>query len=152
MNYIGKWGFHSIGSMDENDTLVYLSAEECLKAPMPYVDETDEEAVADELKERNAMIGMQLKICEDGKMYTLVPLPAGVTKEEVDAAVSSGEISLMDGMIVDAPVSWEERDGEFWYDTGIEGEAFGEKADSWVKGSDENGFINVFTTRFVKEA
>ncbi len=150
MNYIGKWSFHSFGTLDENDTLVYLSAEEYLKAPMPYVDETDEEAVADELKARNAMIGMQLKICEDGKMYTLVPLPAGVTKEEIDAAVSSGEISLMDGMMVNAPVSWEERDGEFWYDTGIEGEAFGEKTDPWVKGSDENGFINMFTTRFTK--
>ncbi len=150
MNYVGKWVFHSIGTMDENDTLVYLSAEEYLKAPMPYVDETDEEAVADELKERNTMIGMQLKICDDGKMYTLIPIPAGVSQAEVDEAVSAGAIKLMDGMMFDVPKSWEDRNGEFWYDSGIEGEVFGEKTDSWVKGSDEEGFINIFTTRFTK--
>lgn len=150
MNYIGKWTFHSIGNMDENDKLVYLSAEEYLKSPMPYIDETDEEAVADEMKERKTMIGTMLKVCENGEMYTLVPLPEGVTQEEVDEAVNAGAIKLMDGMIVDGPKSWEERSGEFWYDSGIEGEVFGEKADPWVKGSDENGFINIFTTRFTK--
>jgi len=145
MNYIGKWIFHSIGGMDENDKLVYLSAEEYLKSPMPYIDETDEEEVANELRERKGQIGMQLKICDDGKLYMLMPLPEGVTQEEVDAAVNAGVIKLMDGMLVDAPKAWEDRGGEFWYDTGIEGEAFGEKTDTWVKASDENGFINIFT-------
>lgn len=152
MSYIGKWVFHSIGSTDENDGFVYLSAEEYLNSSMPYIDETDEEAVADELRERKSMIGMQLKICDDGKMYTLIPLPEGVTQEEVDQAVSSGQISLMDGMMTDAPKSWEERNGEFWYNSDTEGELFGEAIDPWIKASDENGFINIFTTRFVKEA
>ena len=152
MSFIGKWVFHSIATMDESDKFIYLSAEEYLNAPMPYIDETDEEAVKDEIKERKGMIGMQLKICEDGKMYSLLPLPEGVTQEEVDAAVSAGHIPLMDGMMTEKPSAWEERDGEFWYDTGMEGEMFGEKADSWVKASDENGFITIFTTRFVKEA
>ena len=49
MNYIGKWRFHSIGVINESGELIYLSAEEYLNSPMPYIDETDEEAVADEL-------------------------------------------------------------------------------------------------------
>jgi len=150
MSYVGKWVFHSIASTDENDNWVHLSAEEYLKAPMPYIDETDEDEVQNEIKERKSMIGSQLKVCEDGNMYMLMPLPEGVTQEEVDEAVSAGEIKLVDGMMTDSPSKWEERNGEFWYDTGIEGEVFGEKADSWVKASDDEGFISIFTTRYTK--
>ena len=150
MSYVGKWVFHSIASTDENDNFVYLSAEEYLKAPMPYIDETDEDEVQNEIKERKSMIGSQLKICDDGNMYMLMPIPEGVTQEEVDEAVSAGEIKLVDGMMTDSPSKWEERNGEFWYDTGIEGELFGEKADSWVKASDDEGFISIFTTRYTK--
>lgn len=150
MSYIGKWTFHSIGSSDENDNIVYLSAEQYLASSMPYIDETDEEAVENEINERKNMIGMQLKICENGEMYVLLPIPEGVPQEEIDEAVNAGEIKLVDGMIADSPYSWEERNGDFWYDTRIEGEAFGEKTDSWVKASDENGFISIFTTRFAK--
>ena len=52
MSYVGKWVFHSIGTVNDSDEAVFLGAEEYLKAPMPYIDESDEEAVADELKER----------------------------------------------------------------------------------------------------
>ena len=52
MNYIGKWRFHSIGVINESGELIYLSAEEYLNSPMPYIDETDEDAVADEMRER----------------------------------------------------------------------------------------------------
>ena len=150
MKYVGTWIFHSIGAMNDNDELVYLSAEDYLKAPMPYVDESDEEAVADELGERKKMVGMQVKICEDGKLYLLSPLPEGVSQEEVDQAVAAGEITLLDGMMTDCPMAWEDRDGELWYDTGIEGEVFGEKADSWVKAMDEDGYFTFAFTRFVK--
>ena len=150
MDHIGTWVFHSIATMNDNDEMVYLSAEEYLNSPMPYVDETDEEAVADELGERKKMVGMQVKICEDGKLYLLSPLPEGVSQEEVDQAVAAGEITLMDGMMTDRPLAWEERGGELWYDTGIEGEVFGEKADSWVKAIDEDGYFTFATTRFVK--
>ena len=53
MDYIGTWVFHSIAAMNDDESgFVYLSAEDYLKLPMPYVDETDEDAVADEMKER----------------------------------------------------------------------------------------------------
>lgn len=66
MSYVGKWVFHSIGTVNDSDEAVFLGAEEYLKAPMPYIDESDEEAVADELKERRNMIGGQIAVCEDG--------------------------------------------------------------------------------------
>ena len=143
MRYVGKWVFHSIGAVTDSDEMVNLSTEDFLKSPMPYIDETDEEAVANELRERKTMIGMQIEICEDGKLYMLMPLPEDATKEEIDAAVASGEIHLRGGMIAGGPESWEERDGVLWYTTDL-------SEDGWTKGSDEDGFVFFMTVRFVK--
>lgn len=145
MSYVGKWVFHSIGMVNDSDEVVFLSAEEYLKAPMPYIDESDEEAVADELKERRKMIGGQIAVCEDGKLYMLMPLPEGVSKEEVDKAVKAGVIKLYDGMMTDDPKAWEERDGELWLEVGE-----GMSEDGWVKLSDDDGNLHFMTTRYVR--
>ena len=145
MSYVGRWVFHSIGMMNESDEMVYLSAEEYLKAPMPYVDESDAEAVADEKKERQQTIGGQIAVSEDGKLYMLMPLPGGVSKEEVDQAVSAGVIKLYDGMMTDDPKAWEERDGALWLEVGE-----GMSEDGWVQLSDDEGYLNFMTTRYVK--
>ena len=145
MSYVGKWVFHSIGMVNDSDEVVFLGAEEYLKAPMPYIDESDEEAVADELKERRNMIGGQIAVCEDGKLYMLMPLPEGVSKEEVDKAVKAGAIKLYDGMMTDDPLAWEERDGELWLEVGE-----GMSADGWVKLSDDDGNLRFMTTRYVR--
>ena len=145
MSYVGKWVFHSIGTVNDSDEAVFLGAEEYLKAPMPYIDESDEEAVADELKERRNMIGGQIAVCEDGKLYMLMPLPEGVSKEEVDKAVKAGVIKLYDGMMTDDPKAWEERDGELWLEVGE-----GMSEDGWVKLSDDDGNLLFMTTRYVR--
>ncbi len=143
MSYVGKWVFHSIGVVADSNETVYLDAEDYLKSSMPYIDETDEEAVSDELRDRKNMIGMQIEICDDGNLYILMPLPEGVTKEEVDAAVESGEISLRGDMIANGPEQWEERNGVLWYTTSL-------SEDGWTKGSDADGFVFFMTVRFVK--
>ena len=145
MSYVGKWVFHSIGTVNDSDEVVFLSAEEYLKAPMPYIDESDEEAVADELKERRNMISGQIAVCEDGKLYMLMPLPEGVSKEEVDKAVKAGVIKLYDGMMTDDPKAWEERDGELWLEVGE-----GMSEDGWAKLSDDDGHLLFMTTRYTK--
>ena len=145
MSYVGKWVFHSIGMVNDSDEVEFLSAEEYLKAPMLYIDESDEEAVADELKDRRNMIGGQIAVCEDGKLYMLMPLPEGVSKEEVDKAVKAGVIKLYDGMMTDDPKAWEERDGELWLEVGE-----GMSEDGWVKLSDDDGNLLFMTTRYVR--
>ena len=145
MSYVGKWVFHSIGMVNDSDEMVFLSADEYLKAPMPYIDESDEEAVADELKERLNMIGGQIAVCEDGKLYMLMPLPEGVSKEEVDKAVKAGVIKLYDGMMTDDPKAWEERNGELWLEVGE-----GMSEDGWAKLSDDDGKLLFMTTRYTK--
>ena len=150
MSYLGKWKFHSIGELGE-DGIKYLSAEEYLAAPMPYIDENDPDEVEMELNERRKMIETEIRICEDGMWYMLMPLPEGVSEEEVKAAVEAGEISLYDGMMCEHPMKWEERDGQLWYDTGIEGEFMGEAVDTWAKAIDEDGYFAFINIRFVKE-
>lgn len=141
MSYLGKWKFHSIGTVDDvTCERVWLNAEEYMKSPMPYVDETDEEAVADELKERKKNVGMLLEVCEDGKLYVLMPLPENVSKEEVEAAVKAGVIKVRDGMMTDDPLVWEDRDGELWVNMGY--------SDEFLQFSGEDEFLTMVTTRF----
>ena len=150
MNDVGRWGFHSVGSYNENGDLVYLNADEYIDSPMVYIDENDEEALAEELAERKKTTGMQIEVCTDGTLYMLMPLPENVTQDEIDAAVTEGAIQLYDGMMTDRPMPWEIRNGSLWFDSGIEGEVFGEKADSWIQASTEDGFLQFFNLRFKK--
>lgn len=99
MNYIGKWRFHSIGVINESGELIYLSAEEYLNSPMPYIDETDEDAVADEMRERKQITSSLIEICDNGKLLMLIP----ISKEEYESYLaeleSGGEKELRPGMI-----------------------------------------------------
>lgn len=143
MNYLGKWKFHSIGTVDdETCERVWLNAEEYMNSPMPYIDETDEEAVADEMKERKRTVGMLLEVCEDGTLYVLNPLPENVSKEEVEAAVKAGVIKLRDGMMTDDPCVWEEREGELWVNLGY--------SEEFMQFSGDGEFLTMVTTRFEK--
>lgn len=141
MNYVGKWMFHSIGVVNDNDELAYLDAQGYLDSPMCYIDETDLEAVADEMKERKQLVNGQLSICEDGKLYMLLPFPEGVSQDEIDAAVAAGHIKVYDGMMTQDPFDWEDRDGELWVKM---------DGDEFIRLSDENGFISIMTTRYTK--
>lgn len=151
MDYTGKWKLHSVMIFDDNDRQVFLTPEEYLTSPMPYIDESDAEAVAEEIKERKKTVGMSIKICADGRLYMLMPLPEGVSQEEIDKAASAGVIKLVDGAMADEPMNWELRNGAFWFDTGISGEVYGEKSDGWVNPIDENGFFNYLNFKFIKE-
>lgn len=141
MSYLGKWKFHSIGTVDdETDERVWLNAEEYLNSPMPYVDETDEDAVADEMKERKKTVGTLLEVCEDGKLFVLMPLPEGVSAKEAENAAQAGIIKLRDGMMTDDPFTWEEREGELWVNLG--------GADDFMQFSGDEEFLTMVTTRF----
>ena len=145
MSFVGKWKFHTVGVISENDEWVYMNAEEFLNSPMLYIDESDEEAVADEMKERKQTIGGQIAVCEDGNLYMLMPLPEGVSKDEVDRAVAAGIIKVYDGMMTDDPRAWEERDGELWMEVGE-----GMSEDGWARISDGPDCLLLMTTRYVR--
>ncbi len=150
MSYLGKWVLKSVTAFDEDFNQIEMTPEEYINSPMPYIDETDEAAVYDEIRERKSMAAMQLKVCEDGKFYPLTPIPEGVSQQEIDEALAGGEIRLEDGMLSTDVMDWEERDGEFWFNSGMEGETFGEPVDPWVKASNDDGTISFMTFKFMK--
>lgn len=144
MNYVGTWVFHSVGARDDDCNLIYLDADAYLNYPMPYVDEEDPEAVADEIKDRKNMIGSRLRVAEDGKIYQLMAIPEGASQADVDAAVAAGQFTLMDGMLCAGAVRWEQRGDDLWAE-------FGMSEDGWDKISDAEGFLNVLICRYVKQ-
>ena len=68
---------------------------------------------------------------EDGNLVFLSPLPEGISQEEIDEAVASGEVELRDGMMVTQQNRWKTEDGKNLADTGAEGEVLCEKVGPW---------------------
>lgn len=149
MSFTGKWKFHSIGTLGD-DGIVYMNEDEYLNSPMSYIDDTDPDAIDNELRERRTMIGTEIRVCDNGEFYMLMPLPADVPKEEIDAAVEAGEIKSYDGMMYDSPMKWEERDGELWAAVSIDGMSE-EGGDGMSCLSDKDGYLNFINIRFAKE-
>jgi len=147
MKYIGKWKFHSIAAWDDDGNKIYLNAQEYLNSPMPYVDESDEEAVADEINERKRMIDMAVKIQKDGSLYMLMPVPESASEEELNAFLEESGMMLVDGMLCEKALKWEMRDDGLWFEAG-----YADNEDGMVKAIDEDGYFVFFTTRFEKES
>jgi len=151
MDYTGRWIFDSIGIRDDDMNLIYVNAEEYLKSPLPaYIDANDEFEVASEIRERKAMIAVVLDVKPDGKVYIYTAIPEDATQEQIDAAIAAGEITIVDGMIGGDSSDWEDRNGEMWINSGIEGEAFGEATDPWIKVSSDDGYLDYMNIRFKK--
>ena len=121
MSYIGKWRFHSIGVINEAGNLTYMNAEEYINSPMPYIDETDEEAITSEMRERKQITSSLIEICDNGKLLMLIPIPKEEYESYLAELESGGEKELRPGMICMRCSDWEERNGELWFDSGIEG-------------------------------
>ena len=118
-NLVGKWRIAEM--MDFN------SEKECIE----WV-KTEELLSRDDADKDTFLIGrMQIVFAEDGTITMLTPIPDGVSQEEVDAAVKSGEITLKDGMMFMGENHWKVEDGKNMADTGLEGEVMGEKVGPW---------------------
>ena len=129
-SFIGKWVFHSIQNMDPNAEAKFLTAEELLKQLPDHIDKNDAKAMAEFI----ILIHSMIEISEDGNLYFVSPIPEGITQEEIDSIVTSGAITLHDGMIMlDKPIPWEDRNGELWIQTKTEEGADGKEKPYWEK-------------------
>lgn len=84
-----------------------------------------------------------VEFTEDNKVITWMKLPEGVSEEEINAAIQSGEISrVSDGYFAAEETEWKFEDGKYFYDTKIKGEVLGEKISSWAEiAFDDNGLL-----------
>ena len=120
MDITGKWSIAAVQVFNEKaEKLEWLTAKEIM----------GDDNAEDYLKES---LAYHYIFTEDGRVLVCMPVPKDATKEEIDEALSSGEITLYDEstMILEKK-AWKEEDGKLYFDTQIKGEVLGEEVSSW---------------------
>lgn len=75
------------------------------------------------------LMGYRTEFAEDGMLNTLVFVPEEMRQEAAKQGVEVRE----DGYAAVESTVWKEENGKIYYDTKIEGEVLGEKADSFAE-------------------
>lgn len=114
MNIIGKWKVKKMGILQPDFSLKMYTPQEL---------ETLEDA-----EEYVKMASVIMEFLPDGTMNTLFPVP----EELVNQLLEEGK-EIVDGFAIMNTTTWKEENGEYFYDTKIEGEIFGEKVSSFEK-------------------
>ncbi|MDD6848517.1 MAG: hypothetical protein PUD53_07120 [Oscillospiraceae bacterium] len=114
MNITGKWKVKKIGVLQPDFSLKMYTPQEL---------ETLEDA-----EEYIKIAGSIIEFLPDGTMNTLLPVP----KELESQLIAEGK-KIVDGFGIMDTTTWKEENGEYFYDTKIEGEIFGEKVSSFEK-------------------
>ena len=98
------------------------------------------------------MAGLEMIFGDDGSAISVYDIPEGTTQEQVDEAVASGEIQLLDGKIIESEYRWYTEDGVPYYDSRHISELTGEMANEVeeIKRLD-NGMIEVDAGRYFRE-
>lgn len=114
MNITGKWKVKKIGVLQPDFSLKMYTPQE-----LETLEDGDEY-----LK----MAKVIIEFLPDGTMNTLLPVP----KEFESQLIAEGK-KIVDGFGIMDTTTWKEEKGEYFYDTKIEGEIFGEKVSSFEK-------------------
>ena len=128
MNLIGKWSIvETMQFNEETERFEWVKVSDILAQ-----EDVDEDMVM-------LLNGIAI-FEEDGNLVFLSPLPEGLSQEEIDEAVASGEVELRDGKMVTQQNHWKTEGGKNLADTGAEGEALGEEVGPWeeIKEIDDN--------------
>jgi len=130
---VGRWKVYKMFAVVGGDmglfTLDEVKAD--IEKKKAAGEETDE-------KDTLLMFGMVLDFKDDYTVASFTALPPDFPKEEIDAAVASGEIKLQDGMIVgEDNKKWKYVNGDYWCSQGSD-------ESHWDKITpDENGRIDM---------
>ena len=76
----------------------------------------------------------KILISEDGMIKTYSPVPDGIDEAQKAEAIKAGYEFTEDGYFRPNPKegkAWKEENGEFLYDSGIQGQVMGENQSSW---------------------
>lgn len=91
------------------------------------------------------MFNMQMEFTDDYQVLTYMPIPKHVTQAQIDEAVASGEIKIVDGMMCcEEPKEWKAVNGHYYYNTKEHREIFGEIKSPWdIIDPDADGRIDL---------
>jgi len=141
MDIIGNWILCEVMSRDKDFNILWTPLADFLADP-----EADEDL-------KRGLDGTRITVTEGGELLTMQKIPEGATQEQIDEAVKRGRITLSeDGMMIVGRTEWKERDGKLVFDTHIEGEILGEKADPWEElVFTDDGMLEMMVYRYKKE-
>lgn len=96
----------------------------------------------DDRRERIQTMSCLLQIRDNNLCYTLMPIPEGVSEDEIKAAIEQGA-DIVDNKYIctGEPKPWEFRGEDLYIKSGSEGEVLGEKTDPWIKANQEDGSL-----------
>lgn len=136
MNIFGKWKIHDIYTLDENQSERHITADE-----IRAMEDTEENA------DYKAMLNMVIVVSPE-TMNTYVSVP----EERIAEAEAEGlEITEYGALMETRKV--EEKDGAYFYDSGIDGEVGEEKVSPLLKLElDEESFLVVGGVLRLKKA
>lgn len=99
----------------------------------------------EEIQEAMNGYKMRVEFTKDHRVLNWMPIPAGVSEEDIKAAQEAGEIGeVKDGMFMTHEQVWKAVNGKYYYDTGEHREVFGEVQSSWDELTfDENGLLKL---------
>ncbi|MBQ3620043.1 MAG: hypothetical protein II939_18035 [Bacteroidales bacterium] len=86
-----------------------------------------------------------MEFTDDYKVLSYMPIPKHVTQEQIDQAVASGEVKIVDGMMCcEEPKEWKAVNGHYYYNTKEHREIFGEIKSPWdIIDPDADGRIDL---------
>lgn len=86
-----------------------------------------------------------MEFTDDYKVLSYMPIPKHVTQEEIDEALASGEVKIVDGMMCcEEPKEWKAVNGHYYYNTKEHREVFGEIKSPWdMIDPDADGHIDL---------
>lgn len=88
---------------------------------------------------------------DDGIIAAVMPLPEGISQEEIDQAVAEGELELYgDGLMCYEKYPWKFEDGKISINTGAQGEILGEAISPWMEIPEDNGILTLFSYHLIK--
>ncbi len=135
MNVIGEWKIAQFLTVDDDRNMIWKDAQEEINNP---------DADPSDVKSLKTTI----KFCEEGVLKAYMPIPEGVTQEQLDEAVASGHIQLEDGKMLIEQNAWKEENGKIYCDTGIEGEMLGEKVSPWEEVKFDGDVLEIMTYKY----
>lgn len=99
----------------------------------------------DEYNETLNMFDYVMEFTDDYKVLSYMPIPKHVTQEQIDQAVASGEVKIVDGMMCcEEPKEWKAVNGHYYYNTKEHREIFGEIKSPWdIIDPDADGRIDL---------
>ncbi len=139
---VGRWKIYKtlapIGNSFELHTKDEVVAELDKKKAAGAIEE-------DEYNETLNMFDYVMEFTDDYKVLSYMPIPKHVTQEQIDQAVASGEVKIVDGMMCcEEPKEWKAVNGHYYYNTKEHREIFGEIKSPWdIIDPDADGRIDL---------